>query len=409
MRKSRLSCLPAGFLLFTFLAFVFFSYPASAGAARRVTQIAELTDSHGDRSSFGFSISLSGNTIAVGAPYGDLAYVFVKPASGWMNMNQTAALSSTGFVVDFGHCIATNGDTVVVGAPTDTDELPSLADVFVEGASGWQDINPTADLGPSNRINDFGWTCAIAPSGNAVLVSEPFGTPQGFDGAVWAFKKPAGGWESERQFGIIFPPPGANAALFGWSIAIDGNTLVIGDYGANGYSGAVFVYELVGGHLTEVAELTPSDGEEDTLGVSVAISGNTIVAGAAGRSGVGAAYVFVKPPTGWANMTETAQLTSTNANPQAGIGSSVAIDGKVIVAGAPYANVGSNIGQGAILGFLKPASGWTNATENFVLLASDGAAGDNMGSSIAAGGGVVASGAPEKDNGVGAVYVFTHP
>src|SRR6202008_1659561 len=97
----------------------------------------------------------------------------------------------------------------------------------------------------------------------------------------------------------------------GASVAVSGNTIVAGTpfhkVGGNAYQGAVYVFtEPVGGWspAIQAAELTASNGaENDNLGWSVAVSGDTIVAGAIQHDGQGAVYVFTKPGGGWANGT----------------------------------------------------------------------------------------------------------
>jgi hypothetical protein len=91
----------------------------------------------------------------------------------------------------------------------------------------------------------------------------------------------------------------------------------------------------------QLAELTASDGEtQDYLGFSLAMSGNTIVAGAPQdpSTEAGKAYVFVKPATGWANATQTAELTPSDGVAGLGFGFFVAISGNTIAvcAGADY-------------------------------------------------------------------------
>jgi hypothetical protein len=84
----------------------------------------------------------------------------------------------------------------------------------------------------------------------------------------------------------------------------------------------------------QLAGLTPSDGfSEEAFGYSVAMSGNTIVAGAPayGTGQVGKAYVYVKPASGWANATETAELTASDGVSGLAFGDSVAISGNTIV------------------------------------------------------------------------------
>ena len=83
----------------------------------------------------------------------------------------------------------------------------------------------------------------------------------------------------------------------------------------------VFLFSTVfcfGAGSKQLAELMASDGAPtDDFGVSVAASGNTVVVGApdatvGSNAYEGAAYVFVKPPTGWTNMTQVAKLTPSN-------------------------------------------------------------------------------------------------
>src|ERR1700691_5848424 len=85
--------------------------------------------------------------------------------------------------------------------------------------------------------------------------------------------------------------------------------------------------------------LTASDGlSEDEFGFSVAIDGNTLVVGAIDHNFLsGVAYVFVKPATGWANMTQTAELTASDEQLGDGFGESVSVSGNTIVVGAPGA------------------------------------------------------------------------
>ncbi len=215
---------------------------------------------------------------------------------------------------------------------------------------------------------------------------------------------------------------GAANDQMGWSVAISGNTVVAGAPNAmiagRPHQGAVYVFvEPVSGwaNATETAKLTASDGgASDALGTSVAISGDTIVAGApkatvAGNPGQGAVYVFAKPPSGWGSgpqpQHERAKLS---ASDQETLGDSVAIDGGTVVAGAS----GASSNQGAVYLFVRPPSGWKPATETAKLTASNGVANDDLGVSVAVSGETVASGADQNAmavTGPGAVYVFVKP
>src|SRR5207253_2413932 len=102
----------------------------------------------------------------------------------------------------------------------------------------------------------------------------------------------------------------------------------------------------------QVAKLAPSDAGHDEFGMSVAISGDTIIVGAPNTgSPFGALYVFVEPPGGWMDMIESAQLSDHRAS---GLGSHLAIssDGNKVVGGA----------RADAFVFVKPPSGWANAT-----------------------------------------------
>ena len=98
-------------------------------------------------------------------------------------------------------------------------------------------------------------------------------------------------------------------------------------------------------------KLTSTDGNVNPgLGASVAIEGRTVVAGAVQgfESSSGAAYVFVAGATGWTNMTQTAELTASDATSDDFLGCGVGISGDTVIASAPNVNFGSNSWQGAV-------------------------------------------------------------
>ena len=185
----------------------------------------------------------------------------------------------------------------------------------------------------------------------------------------------------------------------------------------------------------QAAKLTASDGAAlDDLGDSVAAFGSTVVVGAPeANHGDGAVYVFTEPAGGWANATQSAELTASDG--VGSLGGSVAIwegcqhlsstcparaEG-AIVAGAVNTTIGSNDAEGAVYVFSEPANGvWHNATQTATLTASNRAADDVLGSSVVVSGGTIAAGADgvavganasnSTDTGAqGAVYVFTEP
>ena len=130
----------------------------------------------------------------------------------------------------------------------------------------------------------------------------------------------------------------------------------------------------------------------------------------AGNVGEGAVYVFVEPRGGWRNATETATLTESVGQANDNLGSSVAIEGDTVVAGAADATVAGQAGQGAVDVFREPWGGWRDETASAVLTASDGAAGDALGSAVAVDGATIIAGAPfatvDGNPGEGTAYIF---
>jgi hypothetical protein len=202
----------------------------------------------------------------------------------------------------------------------------------------------------------------------------------------------------------------ANAGdSFGISIAIDGNIAVVGAYlnDSNGPNcGAAYVYELSGSQWLQRQKLTPSDGSPgDNFGRSVAIEGNTIVVGSyigdANELNTGSAYVFTRSGTVWSQQQK---LAAPDANTGDKFGCSVSIDNNTIVIGA-YGD-GSNTGSAYV--FTLAGSIWDFQQK---LSASDACSGDLFGYSVAIDANTVIIGAPQSNylelENSGSAYVFT--
>jgi len=185
------------------------------------------------------------------------------------------------------------------------------------------------------------------------------------------------------------------------TVAIDGNTMVVVGDGDTAY-----VFTKSDSAWTETAKLTDSDGAG--FG-SVAISGNTIVAGASyANVGAnyyeGAAYVFTEPATGWTDMTQTARLTPSDGQSRDFFGSSVSISGKTIVVGSLKEGASDqDPSPGAAYVFTEAGTAWTDMTQTAKLTASDGQSDDYFGGSVAISGNTVVA------SGGGKVYLFSEP
>jgi hypothetical protein len=406
-------------------------------------QQAELTAGDGAANGIlGTSVAVSGDTIVVGAQNQNsgrgAVYVFVRPASGWVNATQTAELTATDSATgdEFGASVAVSGNTIVAGAQNHTvgaNTSQGAAYVFVRPDAGWGTgvSTQTAELTASGggEYDYFGH--AVAVSGDTVVVGDPnHNAGYAEQGVAYVFVRPASGWAGlvSNATGVLLAGDAAAGDHFGRAVGVSGNTIVAGasfhKVGSNVQQGAAYVFVTpsagwAGEHF-QAAELTAPDGAAlDYLGSTVAVSGDTVVAGASHHrvalNGLqGAAYVFVMPAGGWADEPPSAELTASDGAANDYLGGSVAVSGNTVIAGAYQANVGSHTEQGAAYVFVMPAAGWAGSlTQTDKLTAIDGAAGDLLGASVALSGNMVVAGAYNHNVGSnthqGAAYTFLVP
>lgn len=204
--------------------------------------------------------------------------------------------------------------------------------------------------------------------------------------------------------------------FFGYAVDLDGALLAAGAPGKNEAgqeAGGVYVFEHNGGEWAEVARLVPEGlGSYDHLGISVALDGETIAAGAPyattqdGGFAAGAVYIFVRQGDDWR---EQARLTARDGGPFDLFGAVVALDGDTLVVGAQGADdVSKGRNTGAAYVFHRENEMWV---EQARLSSADGGADDFFGQSLAIHGEVIAVGAFGHDAheigpNTGAVYIF---
>jgi trimeric autotransporter adhesin len=355
---------------------------------------------HGDR--FGHALALGDGILAVGAPLedscatgvnGDQAYdlcpdigavyVFTNPGGTWAQQaylkphHSVPQVSAPYPGAQFGQALALSGDTLAIGASTEPGCRP--------GSESEGGICPGA-------------------------------------GAVYIFTRSGGVW---RQQAYLRPAQTELYGAFGGSVALEGNTLVVGapgesscatslngdqtDTGCAG-AGAVYVFTRIGGVWTEQAHLKSSDtqalgiGIADSFGSSVALSGETLVVGvpyedscASGINGdhtnkdcadAGAVYVFMRDDGAW---TQQAYVKASHTARGDTFGSALALlDDTLVVSARREDSCATGVDgdqtntgcaqAGAVYVFSRAGATWRQES---YLKASNTGANDAFGSSVA--------------------------
>jgi hypothetical protein len=368
--------------------------PARAGI-REVEPSAQLLASDGATGDcFGFAVALAGDTLVVGSPYASdvgAAYIFAGSGANWAQIAKlTASDGTTGS--QFGNAVAISGNTVAIGAPM---QAGGAVYIFVEPATGWVDMTETAKL--TYEGNVFGYSVAFGGEGRFLLIGAYF------QNAAYVFAKPSTGWVSSSvPTANLVPPPGATA--FGSALAASGMTAVVGAETANNSGGAAYVFLIQPGvaNINSTAALTASDGG-GFLGESLQFAGDTVAAGAQGHNlGAGAVYVFVEPGAGWADMTETAELTVGPLH-EGALGAAVAVSTDAIFAGRPSALEG-----GDVVAYVKPTTGWiSNSAPSIAFVPLVPSTTSAFGESVTFDGSTLAGGDFDFNQGQGTVYIFS--
>jgi uncharacterized protein (DUF2345 family) len=360
-------------------------------------------------------VAIDGDTIIVGA-HKDTAYVFVKPSNGWSGLLTEAAKLVPSQVItpdrNYGFSVAVSDDTVVIGAPNENNR--GSAYIFVKPAGGWSGtLTERAKLTAADGtdFSYFGYSVAIY--NDTMVVGSP-GDNSG-RGAAYIFVKPAGGWATTSTFSAkLTTSDGASGDGFGDKVALTGSTIAATAVGDDSRTGSIYVFNkpALGWVTTSTfaAKLTASDGAvNDGLGYSLGLSQDTIVAGAVGDDGfTGSAYVFARPAGGWVTTsTFSAKLTALDRATDDKFGISAGIANDLVIVGTSGDDIGPNTDQGSTYVFVKPVGGWRGLmTETTKLTASDGAANDGFGNSVAAEGSTMGVGTPGDDNVKGSAYLF---
>ncbi|MFM1868954.1 MAG: hypothetical protein RL591_2362 [Planctomycetota bacterium] len=371
---------------------------------------------------FGHSVSLSGDTLAVGVPYDDVGAngnqgsvrVFVRSGSTWSL--QATLTASDGVAADyFGLSVSLSGDTLVVGMPEDdVGANPSQGSVriFVRSGTTWS-AQATLTASDGATGDDFGYSVSLSGDTLAVGVRYDDVGASLDQGSVRVFTRSGSSWSAQAT---LTASDGAAGDYFGSSVSLSGDTLAVGapydDVGANGNHGSVRIFVRSGTTWSAQATLTASDGaSNDLFGSSVSLSGDTLAVGVlsddvGANSDQGSVRVFVRSGTVWSAQ---ATLTASDGAANDEFGTSVSLDGDTLAVGVPFDDVGANSDQGSVRVFVR--SGSSSWSAQATLTASDGAATDYFGYfPISISGDTLAVGVPYDNVGTnsdqGSVRIF---
>ena len=412
------------------LVFTACSQSPTTSLETQILETQKLTALEGDVTGirFGSAVAVDGDFMVVGAsgldtltsnPYQDAVYLYQRDVTGsWQFLKKL--LSSDGAASDrFGFSVAISGNTIVVGAQeADLGANVDQGSAYIferdhGGANSWGQIKKLV-VSDGAAFDYFGYSVAI--SGNTVVVGASFDDigSKSNQGSAYIFYRNRGGTNTWGRVKKLIASDGAISDYFGFSVAISGNTVVVGasfDFvGANNLQGSAYLFERDQGSLNnwgETKKLLASDGVAyDYFGYSVAINGNTIVVGAVygdTNYAQGAAYVFERDLGSANNWSEIKKLRASDGGPTDYFGSSVAISNNTIIVGAPYYR-GSDTGIAYL--FSRNRGGpnvWEQARK---LVASDRTRSDSLGYSVAVSGNTVVAGTPGDNNSQGSAYIF---
>jgi FG-GAP repeat len=284
--------------------------------------------------------------------------------------------------------------------------------VDARGASYPLRVDPFVQQGEklTGEGGRFGWSVALSSDGNTALIGEPqenLGT-----GAAWVFTRAGSTWT--QQGGKLTGGGETGGARFGTSVALssDGNTAVIGGPEDNSSKGAAWVFTRSGSTWAQQGEkLTATSGEigGGLLGFSASLSadGNTALIGGPGDSGnLGAAWVFTRSGSTWAQQGEklTAKSGEENGNAEFGWSAALSSEGTAALIGGPF----DNSGVGAAWAFTRSGVTWAQQGEKLTAKSGEesGKAEFGMSAAVSGDGGIFLIGGPEDNSRTGAAWVF---
>jgi hypothetical protein len=324
-------------------------------------------------------------------------------------LGQLAAVGApTASARAFGVPVAATRNVIVVGT-TWRSQHRIGAYVYVRGANGSFGRSPaarlTVDFPSANGLH------SVAISGNTVVIGDL--AAHAGQGAAFVFVRPKGVWRSEHQTAML--TAGTAGTGVGFAVGVSGNTIVATST-PNTLPGAPpsmsYVYRRPAGgwcSTKPVASLSLSGTPAKTVGFSVAINPTTI---AVGDPLAGKIDVYARPAGGWRSRGPTGILTSKSDPARDRLGQTIAMNGNTIAASTQIRGRHPGYWYSAIAVFTQPANGWRSAHPTATLTARHQSESDDYGFSLAISNSMILAGGPQGkvgNNETGTAYVFDRP
>ncbi len=347
---------------------------------------------------FGFDLALDGTTALIGAAGIDDgkggAFIYRLYQDQWIEDQQLLTpIDSVG--ESAGMSVALDGDVAVVGAMLHNE---SEGAVYVYRLTGfvWV-LEQTLVAGDSAEYIYFGSDVSV--DGDVLLVGA-FGSDTDEGGAAYVFRYDGSSWVEEQKINASDMSGGDE---FGISVALEGNTAVVGANGGISSTGAAYVFRYDGSTWSEEQKLTALDGANgDSFGEAVTLEGSVALIGAPeDNNNRGAAYVFRHDGSSWS---EEQKLTVSELQTNDFFGSAVVLNGGRALIGATSSN-GSGANTGSSYLFRFDGASWleeqelTGVVEEF----------DDFGNAVALEGDVALVAAVDYQSQEGRVFSFFSP
>ncbi len=370
------------------------------------------------------SVAVSGTRLLAGAHEDDIgaltdagsAYIYEFDGLSWTEKQQLLPSVSTASDI-FGLAVAIDGDTAVIGAEQSGGASLNGAAYVVTYDSGADTWSQTHKLTNSDNVNESYFGSAVAIDGERLLISAYGKNVAGGGSNFWSgrayiydYNVGTDNWDET----IIFNPEQTIGDYFGYSVALDNDTAVIGTGPSAAHTdeiGQAYVFFNNAG-WSQQAELhtvlTNGGGTrfaKDKFGSSVSVEGDIAVVGAydgAGTPGTGKAYIFRRAGAVWSLLQTLTPSDGANGDT---FGAAVIIKGNIIVVSAPYHDVGATTDAGSIYVF-EYNSGTDSWDQSVRIDRTSPSSTDEFGAGVALMGTKVLTGAGADSSSKGAVFLY---